>query len=264
MLKLVQRRIALVLILPFLATACGGGGNSAASSSSATLSGNWQMTLKKTNTKLTRTQSGFLVQNKNVVTGGVIFTDIPCSGVGTVAGSVSGTNVAFTVGVTGLTINLSGALGSDQASMSGDYTMLASGCQAPSLNTQETGTWTANLVKPLSGNFSGTIKSSKLGILQITGQVSQGQNTGASEAPLTGSLSVKGYCFANASIAGVVSGTAVVINLVSASGVELAQVMGTSTLDGTSVTGTYHTVPQGTGGTEPCVDGDSGAVNISL
>jgi hypothetical protein len=261
------RRIALwlTLALPLLITACGGGSSSSAGSSSASVSGNWQMTLKKNKTKLSRTQSGFLVQNNNVVTGSVIFTDIPCSGTGSVSGSVSGTNVAFTVGLTGLTVNLTGTLGSDQASMSGNYLILASGCQAPSINTQETGTWTANLVKPLNGNIQGTFTSTRLGTgLPVTGQITQGQNTGVSYAPLSGNLTIGGYCFSTANIAGVISGTAVVMNLVNSGGVEIGQVTGTSTLDGTSVTGTYHIIPQGTGGTPPCVDGDGGTVTLTL
>ena len=156
-------------------------------------------------------------------------------------------------------------VGSDQASMTGTYVILASGCQATGVNTQETGTWTANLVKPVSGNIQGTFTSTRLGTaLPVTGQISQGQNTGVSYAPLTGNLSINGYCFTSANIAGVVSGTAVVINLVNSSGVEIGQVTGTSTLDGTSVTGTYHIIPQGPGGTPPCVDGDGGTVTLTL
>jgi hypothetical protein len=222
------------------------------------------MSLRKDKTKLTRTQSGFLLQTNNVLTGSVMVADIPCSGVGSVTGSVTGTDIAFTVGLTGLTVNLNGALGSDQASMTGDYTILASGCQGSSVNTQETGTWTANLVKPLTGNLQGNFTSNRIGVLPVTGQLTQGQNTGISYAPLTGNLSITGYCFASANIVGVVSGTAVVMNLVNSGGVEIGQVNATSSLDGTSVTGTYHIIPQGTGGTPPCVDGESGTVTLTL
>jgi hypothetical protein len=257
-------RIALLLALLLLMTACGGGSSSTVSSS-VSVSGNWQMKLQKGKTKVIRTQSGFLLQNDDVVTGAVILTDFPCSGVGSVTGSVSGTNVAFTVGLTGLTVNLTGTLGSSQASMSGDYIILPSGCESATSNTQETGTWAASLVTPLSGNFKGTFTSRRLAkALAVTGQVSQGQNTGISNAALTGNLSITGYCIAGANISGVVSGTAVVMNLVNPSGVEVAQVTGTSTLDGTSVTGTYQIIPQGSGGTPPCGSGDSGTVSLTL
>ena len=257
-------RITLLLGLLLLATACGGG-SSSTSSSSGSIAGNWQMTLQKSNTKLKRTQSGFLLQNKDTVTGGVIFTDFPCSRVGSVTGSLTGTDIGFSVSLTGLTVNLTGTLGSDQASMSGDYTILATGCEGVLTNTQETGSWTASLVKPLSGNFQGTFKSTRLGTsYPVTGQVSQGPNTGISNAPLTGNLSVTGYCFTGAKISGVVSGTAVVMNLLNSDGTQVGELTGTSALDGSSVTGTYQVLPQGPTGTPPCDDGERGTVTLTL
>ena len=189
-----------------------------------------------------------------------------CTGVGSVTGSISGTNIAFTVELTGLTVNLSGILGSDQASMSGAFDILASGCQGSETNPlPETGAWTANLVKPLNGNFQGTFTSKNLQTtLPLTGQVTQGQNTGLSDTSLTGNLSISGYCFTGANISGLVSGTNVLIFLTDPSGVQIGQVTGTSTPDGTSVTGTYQIIPQGTGGTPPCGGGDSGTVTLTL
>jgi hypothetical protein len=255
-----QGRMALLLTLLLLVTACGGGSSNSAGSSSASISGNWQMTLQKNKTKLKRTQSGFLQNNKDAVTGSVILTDIPCSGVGTVTGSVSGTNIALSVGLTGLIVNLTGTVGSDQASMSGDYTILSTGCEGSS-NTQEAGTWTAALVKPLNGNFQGTFTSQRLGTaLPVTGKVSQGPNAGISNAPLTGNLSVTGYCFTTANIVGLVSGTAVVMNLVNPDGVQIGQLAATSTADATSMIGTYDILPQGPGGKSPCENGDRGTV----
>jgi hypothetical protein len=260
-----QGGIALLMSLLLLMTACGGGSSTSSSTSSPSIAGNWQMSLQKSKTKLTRTQSGFLLQSADAVTGSVIFTDTPCSGVGSLAGSLSGSNVAFTVGLTGLTVNLTGTLGSSPSTMSGNYVILASGCQGNESNTQETGTWTANLVAPLSGTMTGSFNSTRLGkSLPVTGQISQGQNTGLSEAPLTGNMSITGYCFSSANISGLISGTAVVLNLDNSSGAEIGQVTGTSTLDGTSFTGTYHIIPQGVGGTPPCVDGDGGTVTLSF
>lgn len=252
--------IGLLLALPLLMTACGGG-SSSAGSQSGSISGNWQMSLQKNQSKLKpKTQSGFLVQSNNAVTGDLLFTGIPCSGVGTVTGSVTGANVSLVVDPVGITVNLTGAVSSDQTSMSGNYTLLASGC-----GSTESGTWKANIVKPLNGNLQGTFTSTRLGkALPVTGQISQGQNTGSSNTTLAGNLNITGYCFASATISGAVSGTAVVMNLVNSSGTEIAQLTGTSTLDGTSVTGTYHVIPQGTGGTPPCVDGDGGKVSLSL
>jgi len=253
-----------VFLLALLLLLIGCGGGSSANSSSGTLSGNWQMTLQKTGTtKFAKTQSGSLVQNNGVISGSVILTDTPCSGVGNVSGTVTGTAVSMVVSPTGVVVNQTGTVSSDQSSMSGNYTILSTGCSG-SQTAPQSGTWTANLVKPLTGNFQGTFTSNKAGALPVTGQVSQGPNTGSSNTALTGNLSITGYCFSAANISGVISGTAVVMNLVDSSGVEIAQVTGTSSLDGTSLTGTYHAIAQGTGGTSPCVDGDSGTVSLTL
>ncbi len=243
-----------------------GGGSSSGGSTAASVAGNWQMSLQKSGSRLKpRTQSGFLVQNQSAVTGGVMFVDYPCTGVGSLTGSVNGTSVAFTVGLTGLSINLTGTLGSDQASMSGDYTILTSGCETTSGSNQETGTWTANLVKPLSGSFQGTLTSKHLGTaVPVTGQIAQGQNSGISSTSLSGNLSATGYCFASASISGVISGTSAVLNMLSSAGTQIGQVTGTTSLDGTSVTGTYTILPQGASGIYPCSVGDSGSVTLTL
>jgi hypothetical protein len=251
--------------LLFLATACGGG--SSASLQAASVAGNWQMTLTSSNKMVSpKKQSGFLLQSDTTVTGGLIYTSPPCSGVGSVTGTISGTTVDFAVGVTGLTVNLTGALGSDMASMSGDYTILSSGCQETGSNPQDTGTWTASLVKPLSGNLQGAFTSKGLNNanLQVTGKINQGQNTGNSDTAVGGSMSISGYCFTTANISGVVSGTSVVMDLLNPDGTEIGQVSGTSTTDGTSINGTYIILSQGPTGVAPCTKGDSGTVKLTL
>jgi hypothetical protein len=94
--------------------------------------------------------------------------------------------------------------------------------------------------------------------------VSQAPNTGVSSVNLTGSLSVSGYCFASATINGVVSGTSVVMNLIAADGItQIGRVQVSSSFDGTMLTGTYNILPQGNGN-PPCGDGDSGTVSLTL
>jgi len=219
--------------------------------------------LKGANPKIAKTQSGFLVQTNDTITGSLALIDTPCSGVGSVTGSVSGGNVALVISPSGLTVNLTGTVQAAQ-SMSGDFTILADGCSGPE-TAPLSGTWTANLVAPLQGSLQGTFTSKSSGdIWPITGKLTQGQNTGISNATLTGDLAIPGYCVAGATISGVVSGTNVVMELVNSSGVEIGQVTGTSTLDGSSVTGTYTIIPQGPGNAPPCANGDSGAVAITL
>lgn len=260
-LALTQLSIAM-LALPLLLTACGSSGGSQGSSSGS-ISGNWEISLQPSNSDLNpKTESGFLSQSGNVLTGSMIFTDAPCSGVGSVSGTVSATAVSLAVSPTGITISHNGTLGSDQASMSGSYTILSTGCET----TPQIGTWTANLVKPLNGSIQGIFTSNHLGTsLTVAGQLSQEANVdGTSTAPLSGNLNITGYCFATATIAGTVSGTSVVMSLLDSDGTQLGQVIGTSTLDGTVVTGTYNVIAQGTGSMPPCGGGDSGSVSLTL
>src|ERR1700679_526355 len=155
--RVMRRSYALILALPLLLNGCGGGSsNSNSSSASGSISGNWQMSLQKSNSTLQpKTQSGFLVQNGGNVAGSVLFTDIPCSGIGGVTGTVSGTDVSLVVDPVGVEVNLSGTVGSGQTAMSGNYTILSTGCSGTETAPQ-TGTWTASLVSPFSGNIQGT------------------------------------------------------------------------------------------------------------
>jgi hypothetical protein len=259
------RRVVALFTLPLLLTACGssnGGGGSAAGA----ITGNWEITLQPSNSNLKpKTESGFLSQSNNAITGSMIFTDQPCSGVGSVSGTISGTAVSFVVSPTGVVVNHSGTFSSGQASMSGSYTILSTGC-ADSQTAPQVGTWTANLVMPLSGSIQGALMSNRLGTnLPLTGQVSQEPTVaGSSTASLTGSLSITSYCFTTANISGTVSGTFVVMNLLNSDGTQLGQIIGTSSTDGTSVSGTYNIIPQGDGSTQPCKGGDSGSVTLTL
>ena len=253
-------RIALLFAVSILMSACGNS-NSSVSSTPGTLSGNWQMSLLPTGRTLARRQSGFLIQNGSAVTGGMMLLNNPCSGTGGVTGTVNGAGVSLNVNPTGVNVTLTGTLGSDQQSMSGSYVLLATGCTGTTA-APETGTWTANLVTPLNGNIQGTFTSKEGATYNVTGQLSQGPNTGITTASLTGNLSVSGYCFASANIAGTVSGTALVLNLVDTTGAQVGQLTATASLDGTLMTGRYSILPQT--GAPPCEGGDGGTMTFSL
>jgi hypothetical protein len=257
------RRIAFLLALPLVLSGCGS--NSGKAPSSGSISGNWQMSLQKDgSTNAPRSQAGFLIQNSDVVTGGMMLTDIPCSGVGSVSGTVSGSAVSLTLNPTGVVVNLSGIIGSDQASMSGNYTILSTGCSG-SQSAPINGTWTADLVAPVTGTAQGSITSKPHGTtFSLTGQLSQGANTGDSISSITGNLSFTGYCYTTATVLGSISGTSVALDLVNTDGTEIGQITGTASLDGTSLTGTYSVRGQGAGASQDCVDGDSGTVTLTL
>lgn len=257
------RRIAFLLALSLLLSACGS--NSGKAPSSGSISGNWQMSLQKGgSTNAPRSQTGFLIQNSDVVTGGMMLIDTPCSGVGSVSGSVSGSAVSLTVNPTGVLVNLSGTIGSDQASMSGNYTILSTGCSG-SQSAPISGTWTADLVAPLTGTVQGSMTSKPHGTtVSLTGQLSQGANTGDSVSSIAGNLGFTGYCYTTATVLGSISGTSVALDLVNSDGSEIGQITGTASLDGTSVTGTYAVLGLGPGASQNCVDGDSGTVTLTL
>ncbi len=258
-----HRRIALFLALPILMTACGSSYNP---SSSHTVSGNWQMNLLASNNNVA-SASGFLVQIGNSVTGSVLVSDGPCSGVGTVDGTITGTGISVTVASVGLQINLSGTLGSNLNSMSGNYTILSTGCPDSPRPVAENGTWMANLVTPLSGSIHGTFTHSTkthTNTYPVTGKINQAPNAGISNTSLSGALSATNYCFTTANIAGLVSGQSVVMNLVNPDGTQIGLVSGTSSVAGTSVTGVYQIFAQGAGALPPCNDGDSGTVMLTV
>ncbi len=236
-----HRSIALFLLFPFFLTACSNSGGPSGDVASDSISGNWQMSLQPSNTKIApHTQWGFLLQNGNILTGSLMLIDVPCSGTGTVSGSVSGTSVSMTLNPTGLTVELSGAIGSTPGSMSGNYTILSNGCTGPNASP-DLGTWTATLVTPLNGSFQGNFDAHSGTSYQLGGTVTQGPNTGNLNATLSGTFNITGYCFTSANIVGVISGTSVVMNLVDSTGTQqIGEIDGTSSLDGTSMNGTLR------------------------
>ena len=187
------------------------------------------------------------MQTNDAIVGNVLFIDTPCSGVGNVNGTVSGSAVTLDVASTGLSIILTGTIAPGQTSMSGNYTILSMGCigsqSGPQLATSQQ-TW----YRPLSGNITGNFVSiTGATSYAVTGQVKQGANTGDSTTPLSGNLSFTGFCYATANIVGSISGTSVVMNLVNANGAQIGQITGTSSLDGTLLSGKYQYLGLGSG-----------------
>src|SRR5215472_890855 len=141
--------------------ACGGS-SSPSTSNSVALAGNWQLALTKMvlgNPSTLRNQSGFFLQQGSVLSGGLMISG-NCAGVGQAQGKVGGSKVSITTIQSAQTIALTGTASTDGSSMSGTYSLLASGC-----GTSEVGTWTANQVKPLNGNFQAIFTSSLSGLI---------------------------------------------------------------------------------------------------
>jgi hypothetical protein len=241
---------------------CGGGGQPNSASSSGMLSGNWQMTLTTTGTPASapqvQTESGFLTQSGNSVSGSIVLSGATvCPGLGAATGTVNGSNAAITVSQIGQTVTLTGAATSDGASMAGVYSILASGCGSTTV-----GTFTATQVKPLSGNFQATFTSGEsIGeVYNFSGSLTQGANKSMSYATLSGTMtSTNAPCINNFFIAGEVSGTSVVFNFLASDGSSQGAYRGTTTTDGTSLTGTYDFLSQSNG-----CPGDAGSVTIAF
>jgi hypothetical protein len=190
------------------------------------------------------TQSGFLLQTGKSVTGSLLLSgqtisgQPDCAGVGSALGQMDGSGLSMTVSPAGQTVSLTGAAANNFTSLTGNYSILASGC-----GQTETGTWTANRVNPLSGAFQATFTSSFTSglVFAFTGTISQGTNTGGSTATLSGTMtSSNSPCFSSASVTGVITGTSVVLNLATADGISLGKYSGTLATDATSMTGSYR------------------------
>jgi hypothetical protein len=232
---------------------------------SGSLAGNWQISMQdSSNTLPPVTQSGFLLQNNGSISGSLMVNDGVCSSVGSVEGTLSGSTLSVTENPAGLTVSLDGTLGLDQSTMSGNYTILSMGCN-DSASAPQAGSFTANLVPPLNGTVTGTF-TAKDGIttFAVTGQISQATNTGVSSIPLSGNFNLAGFCYPTVTVAGAISGTSVAMTLLDPTGTVAGQLIGTTSLDGTTVTGTYKYLGLGKNGSLECKPNGSGTLSFTL
>jgi hypothetical protein len=206
-------------------------GNSSSAPATDTLSGNWQIALQRHAHPVPLVFTGFLLQSGSSVTGSVILGG-GCDGVGPVAGTLDGQNLALTISEFGQDVSLTGTLptGSPSGStfLSGAFSSVAGGCA----DFASTGTWSAIRVTPLVGAFHGTlvgISGSTTDTFDVTGTLTQGPNTGSSNAMLYGTITAAGaphFCgyLTTATITGLISGTGVTLSLFDASGSEITQI----------------------------------------
>ena len=175
--------LAVVVLGLAVLTGCGGS-SSKSPASTGELAGNWQFTLQMTRAPHTTTLlSGFLQQTGKAVTGAVELTpplQSPplCGGSFAVAGTFDGQNAVLTVNEGGASVSLTGT--GNGSTLSGTYSLVASGC-----GKDESGTFTATLVKPLNGTLQGLLHSTDTNgsnlngaDFAVTGQILQGDNVG--------------------------------------------------------------------------------------
>lgn len=210
------RAVSLMLLVLVGSTACGGGKQSATAKGS--LSGNWQISLVRQTTPPTPTLvlTGFMLENSNSVSGGLILgaSSIPgsplCPGIGPVTGTADSSNVSLNVDGFGQVVSLKGT----SSPLAGQFSYQAGNCAS----SGDAGNWSAVSVQPLTGSFQGTFTSSVTqGVLPVTGTLTQGPNTGGSVATITGTIQATGNNFcpyiSQATISGTISGTTVLLNL---------------------------------------------------
>lgn len=241
----VLKRSILFVLECLVAVTLGCGSTKTVTQPSQLLSGNWEISLQRHAHPGALLFSGFMLQSGPSVTGSLILGG-GCTGVGTVTGTVDGQDLALTIDEFGQEISLTGNLptGSPSGStfISGPFSTLAGGCATYA----STGTWSATQITPIAGTFHGTlISTASSGIaadtFNVTGSLTQGPNTGSSNATLTGTVTATGtphFCpyLSNATINGIISGTSVTLNLFDNTGSQIAQVApATVTTDGTSL-----------------------------
>ena len=238
-----------LLLLASLLTLAGCGGKPASQpQSTGALAGNWQFTMgaPSDNSFLGGMQGGFLLQNNTAITGGVVYSvflpptqvglppTICSSGSAPVTGTVSGQNVTLTVSAGVQTFTLTGSLSADNSTMVGTYTATdGQGC-----GTAQSGLhWSAVSVPPLTGSIQGNFHS-VLSVLnpssntdprnqdfQVTGSLTQGENIGASNATVTGTLNFQGYpCLTTASVNGQISGSSIILSIIASNGLSVGQI----------------------------------------
>jgi hypothetical protein len=206
----------------------------------------------------TETESGFLLQTNNSLTGEFLLSaQSECAGLGSVQGTVNGSKVVIALDQMGQTVSLTGVAANDSSSISGTYSILGSSCAGGS----SSGNWSASLVKPVTGNYQATFTSNNVSVGSYTFalNVTQAANSGLNTETISGRMtSTNAPCARTISVAGVVSGTSIVFNFLSSDGsTALGQFRGATSVDATTLTGTYDFLAN----TQGCA-GDGGTISI--
>ena len=241
----VQSGIPLVCLCAALVMLSGCGASSSTTNNSpetGQIAGNWQFTMAPPSdgSFLGGIQGGFLLQNKDSVTGGVVYNiqlppstsggvpTICSSGSAPVTGTLNGQGVNLTVSAGDQTFTLNGGLSADGTTMMGTYSSTGvKGCGTKQAGLQ----WSALLIPSVTGTIQGGFHSAlSTAVAQgldiaVTGSLTQGENIGASNATVTGTLTFQGYpCMTTASVNGQISGNAVILQLVGTNGLNVGQI----------------------------------------
>lgn len=239
----VAAALALATASLIVLSSCGGSGDPPGSQTNGQFTGNWQFTMAAPadNSFVGGLQGGFLIQNQNgVLTGSVIYSiSLPpassgaaptlCNGGSApVTGTVSGQSITLTAVASPQTFTLNGTLSADGTTVLGTYSSTnGKGCGTAQSGLQ----WTAVLVPPLTGTVQGFFHSVQDDpalqnqVFPVTGSLTQGQNIGASNATVSGTLTFQGYpCLSSASVNGQISGSSVILQIIGSNGLSAGQI----------------------------------------
>jgi len=231
---------ALLFTSLLVLSGCGGGASSAAQNTAGPLAGNWQFTMTPPpdGSFLGGVQGGFLLSNNSSVTGGLVYSVVlpgknggsptVCgSGSAPVTGTISGQSVILSVAAGAQTFALTGTLSANGTTMMGTYLSTdGKGCGT----AQHELPWSATSVPQLSGMIQGSFHSEAGGLLNhqdfpVSGVLNQGNNTGASNATVTGTLTFQNYpCLGTASVNGQISGNSVILQIIASNGLNVGQI----------------------------------------
>lgn len=234
---------------------CGGGGSASGDPPpSSQLSGNWQFTMQAPpdGSYVGGLQGGFLLQaNNGSVSGSTIFSvaipqsppvsPIVCSsGSAAISGSLSGQTVTITAVAGSQTFSLSGSLDTSDTTLTGTYSSTAgTAVDGTPCGTVQSGlSWSAVLVPPIMGSLQGNFHSTQGGTafpdqdFAVSGTFTQGPNTGASSATVTGTLLFQDPqtlandypCITQASVTGQISGNSVILQVFGTNGLDVGQI----------------------------------------
>lgn len=289
-------------------TSCGGTSNSNVVRPTTSLSGNWQFTVANPADQsfLGGVQGGFLIQKNDAINGGVVYSvSLPgqdggdatvCnSGSAAITGTIGGQTVTITAAAATQTFTFTGNQSEDGSTIVGTYSSTAGTANdgSPCGTTQSGLQWSATLVPPLTGQFTGSFHSAggAAGLnnqsFPVIAALIQGENIGASNATVTGTLSfinpntlISAYpCFDTANVTGQISGSSVILQIIATDGSNIGQIggpfgsgLGTVSFDHAqqgyilhSIAGTAYAV-----NSKPCPGvslanpGDSGNICVAL
>jgi hypothetical protein len=244
---------ATTIVMAMVLSACGGSSSPGGSQQSGALSGNWQFTVAgpPDQSFLGGLQGGFLLQKSGGVTGAAVYSvSLPGQGGGNptvcnsgsapITGTISGQTVTLTAVAGTQTFTYTGTLSSDGSTVAGTYTSSAGTApDGTACGTAQSGlSWSATSVPPATGTITGSFHSTAgaAGLSNqdflVTGSLIQGENLGASNATVTGTLTfvdpvslLSDYpCFDTASVNGQISGSSIILQIIATDGSNIGQI----------------------------------------